>query len=144
MEIYCIDRFKSEFEKLKSKRSYKSIQKEMSAYFWDKSREELASGVRLNHSEDAPYIKKRLGGSGGYRFYFLLLTQNDRLILMFVHPKTGSMGVSNIDDKSKALIYKQVLEAVKSNNLFKLNLDSTTQEITFEPTEEKTKIASEK
>ena len=90
---------------MKSKRSYKSIEGDLVAYFGGKTVKELASGVRLNHSIDAPFIKKRIGGRGGFRFYFLLLIKGDCLYLMYVHPKSGSMGASNITDASKASLY---------------------------------------
>jgi hypothetical protein len=41
---------------------------------------------------------------------------------MFVHPKTGSEGSDNITDESKAKIYKDVLEAIKTNNLFNITI----------------------
>ena len=62
MKLFCLEDFKVEFEKLKSKRSYKEVEKEIINYFFDKTVEDLQSGTRLNHSIDSPYIKKRLGG----------------------------------------------------------------------------------
>jgi len=44
---------------------------------------------------------------------------------MFVHPKTGSMGSSNINDESKASLYKKVLDCIKSNDLYVLSLDDS-------------------
>src|SRR5690606_7642 len=97
MRIYCLDDFRKEFEKLRTKKSYNNLEIEIIRYFFDKTSEELRSGTRLNQSNDTPYIKKRLSGSGGYRFYFLLLIKKDSLYLMFVHPKTGPAGASNIN-----------------------------------------------
>ena len=57
MDIYCLEDFKVEFEKLKSKKSYKTIEQEIINYFFEKTTEELCSGTRLNHSVDVPYIK---------------------------------------------------------------------------------------
>ena len=131
MEIFCIQDFKTEFEKLSSKKSYQSIEKDVITYFFNKTSEELASGTRLNNSDKTPYIKKRLKGSGGYRFYFLLIYKSDSLYLMFVHPKTGSYGVDNLDNKSIAYLYKKVLACIKSGNLYKLELDETGNAIQF-------------
>jgi len=39
---------------------------------------------------------------------------------MFVHPKSGSEGSENITDESKAKIYKDLLNAIKTNNLLKV------------------------
>ncbi|MCC7453373.1 MAG: hypothetical protein IT222_04340 [Crocinitomix sp.] len=131
MELFCLEEFKTEFEKLKSKKSYRTIEEEVIDYFFEKSSDELCSGVRLNHSLDAPYIKKRLGGSGGFRVYFLLLIRKDFLCLMFVHPKTGSQGSENITDESKAYLYKKVLESIQSKDLYKLTLNEKKTKINF-------------
>ncbi len=131
MNIYCLDDFKVVFEKLNSKKSYNTIESDLIEYFFDKSVEELSSGTRLNNSDDTPYIKKRLRGSGGFRCYFLLIIKNESIYLMFVHPKTGSKGSENITDESKAYLYKKVLECIKSEDLYKLTLDETQTKINF-------------
>jgi hypothetical protein len=66
MEIFCIDEFKAEFEKLVSKKAYRLIEQEIIDYFFSKSDDELCSGTRLNNSVTTPYIKKRLNGRGGF------------------------------------------------------------------------------
>lgn len=131
MEIYCLEDFKVEFEKLKSKKSYKTLEQEIINYFFDKTTSQLCSGTRLNNSDNTPYIKKRLGGSGGFRCYFLLIVKNNKLYLMFVHPKTGSQGAENITDESKTLLYKKVLECIESNDLYHLTLNESKTEIIF-------------
>ncbi len=131
MDIFCLDDFKVEFEKLNSKKSYNTIESDLIEYFFDKSVLELSSGTRLNNSDDTPYIKKRLRGSGGFRCYYLLIIKNESLYLMFVHPKTGSKGSENITDDSKAYLYKKVLDCIKSDDLYKLTLDKTQTKINF-------------
>lgn len=132
MELYCLEDFKVEFDKLKSKKSYKTIEQEIINYFFGKTIEKLCSGVRLNHSIDAPYIKKRLSGRGGFRVYFLLLIKNNSLYLMFIHPKTGSKGSDNITDESKAYLYKKVLACIQSEDLYKLSLYESKKKIKFD------------
>ena len=83
MRIFCLAGFKVEFEKLKSKNSYKSIEGDVIDYFFGKRVQELSSGTRLNNRSDTPYIKKRINGKGGFRFYFLLLLKDEKLFLMF-------------------------------------------------------------
>jgi hypothetical protein len=131
MKIYCLDDFKKQFEKLLSKKSYNNIEIEVIRYFFDKSVEELRSGTRLNQSDDAPYIKKRLSGRGGFRLYFLLLIKNDALYLMFVHPKTGPLGASNITDESKALLYKKVLNCIQTRDYFEVTTNPERNKINF-------------
>jgi hypothetical protein len=130
MEIFSLSLFKDEYEKLCKKNSYKNLPQELCNYFSDKKIDEILSGTRLNHSQDEPYIKKRLSGSGGYRIYFLIIIRQQKVFLMFVHPKTGSLGSDDITDESKAKIYKDVLEAIKTNTLYKVILKNNN--LTFE------------
>ncbi len=131
MKIYCLEDFKVEYERLMSKKSYKSLEKEIISYFFEKTANELCSGTRLNLSSEVPYIKKRLSGSGGFRVYFLVLIKEDKLILMFVHPKSGSLGASNIDDDYKAYLYKKVLDCVESDDMYELTLNEEKSKIEF-------------
>ena len=131
MEIFCIEDFKIQFEKLISKKNYSIMKQEFIDYFFDKSTTELYSGTRLNNSIETPYIKKRLGGAGGFRIYFLLIMKDERLYLMFVHPKTGSMGYENIDDKSKAHLYKEVLRCIISKELYIVELNDERSKVVF-------------
>jgi len=131
MKIFCIAEFKVEFEKLKSKNSYNSIESDVMDYFFDKSVQDLCAGTRLNNSSTTHYIKKRINGRGGFRFYFLLIIEDESLILMFVHSKTGSLGYENITDESKAYLYKKVLECIKTKELFELTLDLERKNIIF-------------
>jgi hypothetical protein len=124
MELFCLEEFKVEFEKLKKKNSYSSIEGDIIAYFFGKEIAQLMSGTRLNNSDDTPYIKKRLNGSGGFRIYFLLVIKDEKIYLMFLHPKTGSLGYENITDESKALLYKKVLQSIQTNNLYQVTVDN--------------------
>ena len=132
MDLYCLDDFKVEFEKLNSKKSYNTLEKDLINYFFNKTTQELCSGTRLNNSDKTPYIKKRIRGSGGFRCYFLLIIKNNALYLMFVHPKTGSRGAENITDESKAYLYKKVLECIKSEDLYRLTLNESKTKINFQ------------
>jgi hypothetical protein len=123
MIILCLDEFKNEFEKLIRNNSYSSIEIDIIEYFFNKNIQELSSGIRLNNSDTIPFIKKRIKGRGGYRFYFLLIIKDEKLYLLFVHPKSGSLGFENIADELKTALYKQVLECIKSDNLFAVTVN---------------------
>lgn len=58
MEIFCIESFKIQFEKLIKKNTYSSIDKDIIKYFFNKNLEQLLSGTRLNNSDTTPFIKK--------------------------------------------------------------------------------------
>jgi hypothetical protein len=124
MTIRCLADFKDAFDKLKKKSSYSSIEKDIIDCFFDKTVQQLQAGTRLNNSDNTPYIKKRLNGSGGFRTYYLLLIKDETAYLMFVHPKTGSLGYDNITDESKALLYKTVLACIKTNDLYDVTVDN--------------------
>ncbi|MCA1751476.1 MAG: hypothetical protein ABR572_12755 [Cryomorphaceae bacterium] len=108
------------------------LEQETIKYFFGKTIHELHSGTRLNNSTEMPYIKKRLAGSGGFRFYFLLIIKNDSVYLMFVHPKTGPHGADNITDESKAYLYKKVLHCIENNVFYSLTLDESKKHIHFD------------
>ena len=114
MSLYCLEDFKIEFEKLKSKNSYKTIEQEAIRYSFGKSTQELLAGTRLNYSNETLHLKKRLGGRGGFRFYFFLILKNNSHYLMFVHAKSGALGGENITDESKAFLYKKVLQCIET------------------------------
>lgn len=124
MTILCLEDFKAAFEKLKKKNSYSSIETDIIEYFFNKDIQQLISGTRLNNSDTTPYIKKRLQGRGGFRVYFLLIVKDENVYLMYLHPKTGTLGYENITDESKALLYKKVLECIKTNNLFIVTVEN--------------------
>lgn len=42
---------------------------------------------------------------------------------MFVHPKTGSKGSSNITEESKKLLYEGVLESIDCKDFYKIDVD---------------------
>ncbi len=72
MTILCLEDFKVQFDKLKKKNSYSSIEADIIEYFSNKEIQQLTSGTRLNNSDNTPFIKKRLNGSGGFRIYFFI------------------------------------------------------------------------
>ena len=133
MQLFCTHLFKKEYEKLLKNKSYRSIEPEIINAFFEKEVSEVNNGTRLNFSEDVPYIKKRIGGRGGFRIYFLLIIKNECLYFMFVHPKSGSEGADNINEDSKAKIYKDILIDIQSGGLFQMKLSDCKKLINFQP-----------
>lgn len=58
MTIFCLDDFKVQFEKLKKKNSYSSIEGDIIGYFFDKELQQLSSGTRLNNSDKTLTLKR--------------------------------------------------------------------------------------
>lgn len=130
MEVFCTERFKQEFFSLLSHKPYRNLETEIIEYFFGRDINEIQSGTRLNNSLETPFIKKRLNGSGGYRFYFLVVVKDKNVYLTFVHPKTGPKGSDNITDESKAAIQKEVYEAIRSNDLYSMEVKESRIEFT--------------
>ncbi len=135
MKVFCIPEFREEFNKIISKKKYKHIQDDLIKYLFNKQFHELQQGTRLNGSSTNPYIKKRIDGSGGSRLYYYLIINKENIYLMFLHPKTGSMGSSNIKDQDKARLYKEVLKCIKSNDLYLVELNKESTQIEFKKLE---------
>lgn len=123
MKVFCLEDFKREFEKLVRKSTYKSIEKDIIDHFFDKDIQQLCAGTRLNGSNETPYIKKRVKGSGGWRFYYLAVIKDNCIYLMFFHPKTGSEGSDNIKDDFKASLYKKVLECINNEDYYQIEVE---------------------
>lgn len=128
MQIFCTSEFKTEFKKLIGKKSYSDLKNELISYFFIKKK---ISGTRLNASIYPPLIKKRLKGKGGYRVYFLWYIKNDKLYLMYVHPKTGVYGVSNIDSKLLKELSQKLYNDIKNNTVFEMIYDTEKKSLTF-------------
>lgn len=122
MAIYCLEEFWDNYKKLLKKNSYSTLENILIENLFNKTTTELATGVRLNNSNDTPYLKKRLNGSGGFRLYCLLIIKDGNLYLMHVHPKTGSYGYDNISNDDKALYYKKILQCIQTDELYELIL----------------------
>ena len=133
MIVYAINEFKDEFENLIQHKSYKNLEEEIINYFFlDKDLSDIQSGVRLNNDDVRPYIKKRIAGRGGYRIYFFLLIKDENVYLIYVHPKTGKFGKDNVDDKTKAYLYKRVLESIKDSDVWTVTHNKQANKLVFE------------
>lgn len=126
MNVFCLSRFIKSINELKDKKQYRDIEKNVIEYFFDKEDKDISevlSGTRLNGSDNNPYIKKRFNGSGGYRLYYYLVVKDNNAYLMFIHPKTGPNGSDNTTEVARKLFYKEVLDAIQSDDLYKVSLD---------------------
>lgn len=132
MNLFCIEDFKIEFEKLKSKKSYKTLETDIHNYFYKKTIDQLKSGTLLNANNEKPFLKKRLKGKGGFRIYYYLFIHKENIYLAFVHPKTGKFGSENIEEKYKAEIQKKVIQSIKENSAYLVKLGDNDTKISFQ------------
>ena len=126
MEVCCLSGFKLEYEKLKKNKSYKKIEAEIiENFFYKKSEDFFSNGRKLTGTNDIPFIKKRISGSGGWRFYYLLFIKNNILYLAFLHPKTGSDQLANIGEEYEKFLYNEVLVSIKGSDYFHVSVDNS-------------------
>ena len=128
MIVYCTDDFKSIIESYRRKPSYNDIDELVIEYIFDNDFDSLKSGVNLNKSNKIPFIKKRLGGRGGFRIYQLLKVESQEVYLLYVYPKAGPYGTSNFTDDGKTEIYKEGLSCLEGSSMkyiVEVNADRT-------------------
>jgi hypothetical protein len=131
VNLFCIEEFKDEFEKLKKKKNYKTLEAEIIEYFFDKKTEDIRSGANLNHDLKTPFIKKKLEGSGGYRVYYLLVIHKNDAFLMYIYPKTGPLGISDTSLNFKKELLKKVYDCILKKDYYRVLKDDN-KNITFE------------
>lgn len=135
MTIFCTHKFKKEFDRLMRKKSYNSLEKDLIDYFFVDAitPEKLRSGTNLTNSNDRPFIKKRIGGSGGFRCYYYLFIVDSKLYLTFVHPKSGAYGSSNTSKKQRKELIDHLIADILINNLIEVT-KSTENKLVFKHT----------
>ena len=135
MKIYCLPEFKKVYEKLLKNNSYSDLTKEIISCFNEKDFNDCLTGRVLNQSLENPYIKKDIGGRGGYRLYYLALTKYEKIYFGFVHPKTGSDGSSNTRDDYRNELIKSIYKAIETKDILKVSITSIS--ISFDKLDEK-------
>ncbi len=132
MDVFCTKRFFKEYNNFLSNKSYRSVNDLLYNYLFDKNVSDVLSGTKLNGSCPIPYVKKRLGGRGGFRLYYIVVPDKEKVYLLYIHPKSGSLGADNINDETKALLYKEGLECTNNNDLLTIQFDSINNILSFE------------
>ncbi|WP_031527390.1 hypothetical protein [Dyadobacter crusticola] len=131
MKVFCTTAFEKIFKKLIKKNAYRDLEKEIIEYFFAE-KIDLSAGRRLGGNAENLYIKKRLGGSGGYRTYFYVVIKDDNLYLMFLHPKTGPDGSPNITDEAKTQLLKDLISDIKSGKLLSVVKHASKEQLIFD------------
>jgi len=122
MDIYCLWEFRKEYEKLLKNNSYSYLEEEIIKCFKDQqSAKDCLFGTNLNQSHTTPYIKKDIGGRGGFRLYYIALCDKNILCLGFVHPKKGAKGSDNTTPEFRSQLQKDIFQSLQSNSALKIN-----------------------
>jgi hypothetical protein len=134
MKIFSTPEFKIEFEKLIRKNSYKYLSEELISSYFEKNIEDCLDGTKLNGHSPNPFIKKRLGGSGGARLYLMAVITGNSIYFSFIHPKSGALGYENISNSKKTQLLKDVVECVRNNDLYEVVCCEKKQNLIFNKT----------
>ncbi|WP_138476996.1 hypothetical protein [Dyadobacter bucti] len=130
MKIFCTAEFEKIFKRLSKKNAYRDLEKEIVEYFFAENID-FSGSRRLGGHAENPYIKKRLGGSGGYRAYFYIIVKDNSLYLMFLHPKTGPDGSTNITDEAKTQLLRDLISDIKSKRLLCVTKHESKEQLVF-------------
>lgn len=143
MIIYCIEDFKIEFEKLKSKKQYSDLESLVLDFFLNSTLDKIKTGDLLNGSTIAPFLKKRIPNARGYRVYFLVIVKDEKVYISYVHPKTGPMKATNVTAEHKKHIQKETYSCIVEKSLYTLKKCPKMGILLFEPFDEP-KVEKEK
>lgn len=131
MKLFSTQEFKNEFEKLIKKNSYKYLSAELISFYFEKEITSCLDGTKLNGHSKNPFIKKRLGGSGGARLYLIAVIANDSIYFSFIHAKSGALGYENISNTKKTQLLNDVVNAIIDNNLFEVSCCENKRNLIF-------------
>ncbi|NIJ52860.1 hypothetical protein [Dyadobacter arcticus] len=122
MNIYCTERFKSEFKKLIKYNSYKILERQVIDNFFNCSDDQIRHGTTISSSSYRSVVKKRIGGRGGFRAYFYVYVMDNKIYLSYIYPKTGSEGKISLSKAFRKLIIDETDEAIDRNDLFEISV----------------------
>jgi hypothetical protein len=123
MLLCCTEEFKQEVERLRKNSSYADIEQSISEFYCDATFDEASTGDILYPIPGMSFLKKRVEGRGGFRFYVLAVVKGEKIYLAYVHPKVGRYGMDNVSTEKKKLLLKEVLAAIKEQRLYKVERD---------------------
>jgi hypothetical protein len=118
MNIYCTERFESNFVNLQKNNSYSEILNDICTYFLDKNISELHITKDIIHNAKGKYSlnkyrimnsKMNKGKSSSYRCIAVCLPEMNILYLGAIYPKTGSDSIDNLTKEE----YKEIAGYIK-------------------------------
>jgi hypothetical protein len=108
MRLFCTEEFKKELGTLKKNNSHAHVEAELVDNYCNKSFSDATKGDLLFDLVNAKFVKKRLSGRGGFRFYVLAVISDENVYLTWVHPKKGFHGMDNTSTARQKELLKTV------------------------------------
>lgn len=126
--------------KLEKKGSYADLRSLLFDFFSKKEAlEDWKEGTRIHlGNPNFLCLKKRMGGSGGYRMYYLLTIHGDEITIAALYPKFGTKGGSDLSDSGKIESIGEAIDSIVNKTRWKIITLSDKKSIIFEPEEKNT------
>lgn len=124
--VFCLKTFEEEFKRLMKKESYNDLEQVLIDFFFSdmSSVDKLRTGRKLNTFPGVDYIKHDLKGRGGFRCYYTLYISDNKVYLMYVHPKKGTQGSENTTKDARSEFFKELTIAKKNNDLLSMTVEN--------------------
>lgn len=123
MKVYCTDTFRREYLKIIKNKGHRGLGNMIINQVLTQPFSSLATSIVLNGRRDIPFYKKDIGGRSGYRLYCMLVIKDDKLYLLFVHPKKGKYASDNIKSGYYRELEQELIDALTTQNLFVVSND---------------------
>ena len=120
LEIRCTAEFKKQFDKLCKNKSYRHLEKNFIEGVLNSDMNTLCVGTTLAIRENFRLIKERLGRSRDFRMYYLAYPSVDIIHMLYLHPKTGSMGMDNISSSFRDELLASVEMDIRLDSYFNM------------------------
>jgi hypothetical protein len=139
MEVFCLTEFKTSYQTLSKNNSYSNLKNLINTELINSQTPEKHAS-KISGTPEIPYLKKRLGGSSGYRTYCLYLKVDGKLFLANIYPKIGSKKKNTIGPAEEKRLYNALLTAIKAEQYYSVKFEK--DELAFEIVKQSTPTKS--
>ena len=122
MDIYCTPQLKKELKSLLKLKSYRKHTKQLIEFLFNGN---CFTGTIINGvNPPIPLVKKRINSKKELRIYYYLFENREEIYLVYVHPKTGPKGRSNISKIEQTKLLKELLHSKENKTDLSILLDN--------------------
>ena len=135
MDFFATQYFLSQLQKLRKIKSYKDIDNFLADNFVNVSVNtiKMKGTTNLNGLKVRPYLKKILGGKGGYRIYFIVV-DDVQVIFVALSAKKGSRAV-DFSKQQWTMFYRKAVESISDRSIQEVIFDEKKLMITIKEEE---------
>lgn len=131
MDIFFTKECGKNLKKICKNPSHEHLLTELYDFFQDKnSQEKWQTGYRISQGPNGGlFLKDRIEGSGGYRFYFLVTVSEEDVTISSFYPKKGKYSKDDLSTKEVKESLKSAIQSKTNCNRFQVNFDSENKKI---------------